>query len=203
MPELISFLSMQFVLQIGESDHNSDPGEDNGPYVDTHHMMEGLQNVGFEYMHTYDEGHSHFSAPWAYLVNFKDAKAKERWYRTAAEIDIELHTRMKRTKSGKPPLRFFDAATMMSYQVPSKAQEATYCRKEAKPSECDRAYFLELGAKKSTAVYSPVFSRHFRQRPAVGESTVLDFYKWCRAAIEVVCAGKSQCAGDTLWGCKC
>ena len=44
---------MQFVLQIGESDHNSDPGQDNGPYVDTHHMMEGLQNVGFEYNRFY------------------------------------------------------------------------------------------------------------------------------------------------------
>lgn len=88
-------------------------------------------------MHNYDEGHSHFHYPWAYLVNFKDAKTRARWYRTSAEIEIELHKRIHRTKSGKPALLFFDASTMMNYQMPSRADETTYCRKEITPWECE------------------------------------------------------------------
>lgn len=75
--------------------------------------------------------------PWSYLVAFKDYKSRAGWHRTAPEIQIALQQRLHKTKSGKPILRYFDAATMVSYQLPSKAQETTYCRKEESPWECD------------------------------------------------------------------
>ena len=40
---------------------------------------------------------------------------KTRWYRTAAEIESELHQRLHKTTSGKPPLRYFDGSVMESY----------------------------------------------------------------------------------------
>jgi len=69
--------------------------------------------------------------PWSYLVALKDYKSKARWHRTAPELQIALRQRLHRTKSGRPVLRYFDATTMVSYQLPSRAQETTYCRQEA------------------------------------------------------------------------
>jgi hypothetical protein len=99
-------------------------------------MLNAWQSVGFESIHEYDEGHSHFSAPWAYLVCFKHSTSRARWYQSAAELNIELHQRLHRTKSGNPALLYFDAPTMMGYQMPTKAQETVYCRSEPKPQEC-------------------------------------------------------------------
>ena len=59
-------------------------------------------------------------------------------YKTSAEIEVELHKRLLRTKSGKPALRFFDASEMIGYQFSPKPDEATYCRKQDTPWECDR-----------------------------------------------------------------
>ena len=75
--------------------------------------------------------------PWSYLVALKEYKSKAGWHRNVPELQIELQQRLYKTKSGLPVLRYFDAATMISYQVPSKAQELTYCRREEEPSECD------------------------------------------------------------------
>ena len=58
-------------------------------------------------------------------------------YKTSAEIEVELHKRLLRTKSGKPALRFFDASEMIGYQFSPKPDEATYCRKQDTPWECD------------------------------------------------------------------
>ncbi len=78
----------------------------------------------------FSKGHSHFYMPWSYLVALKDYKSKARWHRTAPELQIALRQRLHRTKSGRPVLRYFDEATMLSYQLPSRAQETTYCRQE-------------------------------------------------------------------------
>jgi len=127
-----------YVVQLGESDSLQDPSLDMGPARDTAHMINALQNAGFESMHIYDEGHSHFGAPWSYLVCFKDSKLRSRWYQTAAEIDLKLHERLHRSTSiGKPVLLYFDGPTMISYQLPSKAQQTIYCRGEDGPWECN------------------------------------------------------------------
>ncbi len=82
------------------------------------------------------KGHSHFFAPWSYLVCFKNYKSRANWYRTAPELAIELHRRLYGTKSGKPILRYGDASTLTGYQLPSKAQETIFCRREEKADEC-------------------------------------------------------------------
>ena len=75
--------------------------------------------------------------PWSYLVAFKDYTSRAGWHRTAPELQIELQQRLHKTKSGLPVLRYFDAATMVTFQIPSKAQELTYCRSEDEHWECD------------------------------------------------------------------
>jgi len=126
-----------FVVQLGESNALLDTTTEIGPARDTANMMKALQNAGFESMHVYDEGHGHFGQPRSYLVCLKDSESRARWYQTAAEINIELHRRIYKSKSGKPALLHFDAPTMIGYQLPSKAQETAYCRTRDEMSDCD------------------------------------------------------------------
>ena len=130
-----------------------------------------------ELQYAYKKAHSHFYAPWDYLVCFKDSKLRQRWYKTAAEFEIELHERFHRTKSGKPTLLSFDAPTMVSYQVPSKACETVECRKENAPPECQYEYhgfdpelfdptsqnIAYSEQKFFDSVYSPIAERHMRE----------------------------------------
>ncbi len=82
--------------------------------------------------------------PWSYIVALKDYKSRADWYRTGPELQLALQQGLHRTKSGKSSLRYFDAATMVSYQLPSKAQESTYCRGEKNRSMCDKSVGLKL-----------------------------------------------------------
>mmetsp|Transcript_46741 Transcript_46741/g.99177 ORF Transcript_46741/g.99177 Transcript_46741/m.99177 type:complete len:920 (-) Transcript_46741:286-3045(-) len=126
-----------FVVQLGKSKMSTDPPDEIGRFKDTALMIDALEESGFESIHTYDEGHSHFYMPWSYLVAFKEYKSRAGWHRTAPEIQIELQKRLVKTKSGKPVLRYFDAATMIGYQMPPKSSETVFCRKEEKPHECE------------------------------------------------------------------
>ena len=84
-------------------------------------------------------------------------------------MDIQLHTRIHRTKSGSPALKYFDASTMRSYQVPPKVFETVYCRQEDTPATCHELKFnwTALGVdaiptefESQANVYSPVMERH-------------------------------------------
>lgn len=116
-------------------------------------------------MHVYVEAHSGFLAPWSTLVAFKDAGAREKWYRNGAEIELQLQKRILRSKSGGSSLRYFDGATMSSYQVPSRAFEDVHCRQESKPQDCvNTEWFGQTNASdtNNTAAYNPVAERRTR-----------------------------------------
>ena len=144
-----------FVVQMGKSRMLTDPHDEVGRFKQTGLMIKTLEQSGFESIHTYDEGHSHFYMPWSYLVALKDYETKAAWHRTAPEIQIELHQRLHRTKSGNPILRYFDVAMMVGYQVPSKAQEMTQCREDMNgkvPMDCDDI----LGFYKQDRIHLPL-----------------------------------------------
>ena len=99
-------------------------------------MLNKLEEVWFQSIHVYEEGHSHFYTPWQFLVAFKDSSLKGSWYRNAAEIEIELHQRLFRTNSGKPAIRYFDGSIMSNYQMPPKVVATNHCRKGDDKLEC-------------------------------------------------------------------
>lgn len=141
-----------FVVQMGKSRMITDPHD---RFKQTGLMIKTLEQSGFESIHTYDEGHSHFYMPWSYLVALKDYETKAAWHRTAPEIQIELHQRLHRTKSGNPILRYVDVATMVGYQVPSRAQEMTFCREDMNgnvPVDCEYI----LGLYKQDRIHLPM-----------------------------------------------
>lgn len=117
-------------------------------------MIHKLEEVGFQSIHTYDESHCHFYTPWQFLVAFKGdhsnklSRANNYWHhhnrKNSAEIEIDLHQRLHRTKHGKPVLRYFDGDTMRGYQIPPKVVEVNHCRVENAPSECQQQRLEEL-----------------------------------------------------------
>ena len=77
---------------------------------------------------------------------FKDDRSRASWYRTAAQVEVELRRRVHRTRSGGPALLHFDSPTMVGYQVPSKVFETMYCRKvEETPWECYEYLGIDAG----------------------------------------------------------
>jgi spermidine synthase len=144
-----------FVVQMGKSRMLTDPHDEVGRFKQTGLMIKTLEQSGFESIHTYDEGHSHFYMPWSYLVALKDYETRAAWHRTAPEIQIELHQRLHRTKSGNPILRYVDVATMVGYQVPSRALEMVECREDMNgkvPMDCDDI----LGFYKQDRIHLPL-----------------------------------------------
>lgn len=122
-------------------------------------------------LHVYDESHCAFDAPWTLLVALKDPKARENWYRNPAEIELQLQKRILPTRSGGSSLRFFDGATMSSYQVPPSVFQAVHCRQEDTPEDCKRTMRLDNapGSNETVVkdVYDPFFERHNRDNMAV------------------------------------
>ena len=112
-------------------------------------------------IHLYQESHCGFGAPWTTLVAFKDIATRKRWYRSSAEIEFNLSHRILPTKDGKSSLRYFDGATMMSYQIPEKTFEDVHCRQQTKPQDCEEGSIQGLSsAFNASSAYNPVFERH-------------------------------------------
>ncbi|KAL7482045.1 hypothetical protein ACHAW6_008440 [Cyclotella cf. meneghiniana] len=125
------------VVQLGASPDAVDPSDENGPFKNRANMISKLQHLGFQSIHMYEEGHCEFYHPWSILVAFKTYETRANWYRPAAELQIQLRRRIRATRSGRPALLHFDAATMHGYQIPPKSFESVYCRQEREPEECE------------------------------------------------------------------
>jgi len=95
-------------------------------------MLNKLEQVGFQKIYSYDESHCHFYEPWQFIVAFKDSSSAVTCWTmsSAANMEVLLHQRLSRTKSGQPALRYFDGSTMTSFQIPPKVTETNYCRQQ-------------------------------------------------------------------------
>jgi len=84
----------------------------------------------------YEEAHTGFEEPHAFLTVCKSASCRGRWYSEPIVFDDEIYDRTRRTKSKNPTLIHYDGATHHSYQAPPRAWETVYCRREPTPFEC-------------------------------------------------------------------
>lgn len=110
----------------------------------------------------YDEAHADFLAPWSFIVAFKDVTTRKRWYRSSAQIELDLSRRILPNAEGKTSLRYFDGATMKSYQLPGKIFEAVYCRQQEQPHECKHVPHQGINGfnAPSSFSFSPLLERH-------------------------------------------
>jgi hypothetical protein len=67
------------------------------------------------------------------------------WFTNEAAVSLRVQRRSLQTVDGKSPFLYFDGATMMSYQYPSKQSEVVFCRREPTPEGCTggRGYDLD------------------------------------------------------------
>ena len=124
------------VMQLGQAPNLISPPETTGYNEKRGILTQILSKAGFQSINVYEESHCGFFAPWSFLIAAKSEISRKRWYRNNGEIDIDIHKRIVRTHSGKSALKYFDGATMMSYQLPSKAFEAAYCKEDPVPDSC-------------------------------------------------------------------
>jgi hypothetical protein len=131
------------VTHIGEAGNLSDAvdasplpptHEDAAAQVLHHDFIEGLAEAGFESIFEYTESHGRVVlAPWTFVVALKDADTRARWFRSEAQVQLDLHRRSRRLKGNDKelPFQFFDGATFMTYQFPNRIAEETWCRNNA------------------------------------------------------------------------
>ena len=126
------------IVQIGTAPELRDPKPDIGMYQireKLFQIFEGHSDVAS--MHVYEEAKSGFLEPHSFLVVCKHVSCRSNWFARSDEVDYAIHDRIVKTKSGKPGLRFYDGTVQHIYQVPPKAWETVYCRREPAPFECD------------------------------------------------------------------
>ena len=57
----------QLVVQVGAIPQHSDPPDELSVFYNRAAMLKKLEEVGFENINVYDEGHFHFYTPWQFL----------------------------------------------------------------------------------------------------------------------------------------
>jgi hypothetical protein len=124
------------VLPLDESPEVWSADETNSRHRNRASTMHLLEYVGFESIHLYEEGHCGFDGAHLFAVAFKSDRTRKRWFANPAEIDLAIQKRTLRTKSGESILRYFDGATMASYQVPPRSVESVFCHRLPTPSSC-------------------------------------------------------------------
>lgn len=125
-------------IKIGDAPTIHDPVEDKGTYPYRAILMNILEeHEQSAAMFVYEEAHCGFADPQSFLVTCKDSNCRSRWNGESDVTDYQIYARIKETVSGKPALIHFDGSTQVSYQMPPRAWETLYCRREPMPFECN------------------------------------------------------------------
>lgn len=119
-----------FVVQLGvASDAGALPeefGDEKILKAFRHHLLDN----GFAAIKEYEEYHCGFADPWAFMIAMKNSDSLAQFFANDAEVAAEIQGRILPTNSGKPALRWFDGATMATYQIPSRFVEDEWCLSE-------------------------------------------------------------------------
>jgi len=126
------------VMQLGPAPEHMDSDEHISMNKNRPKVFALMQYLGFETVQVYEEVHCGFEDPWTFIIGCKSIKCRDNWYASEAAVQVAMHERLKPTKSGRPPLQFFDGATMSRYHGQTRAWETVFCRDTtAHHEECD------------------------------------------------------------------
>jgi hypothetical protein len=89
--------------------------------------MNALIDEGFQSINVYTESHGRFDTPWKYFVGMKDFSSKSTWMKSEPEIALAVRQRTVSTLSGNSSLKYFDGATMKTYEFPERVMEDKWC----------------------------------------------------------------------------
>jgi hypothetical protein len=122
---------------VGDAPNLLDPPDQYGMSKNRFVFIETLVKLGFESIFNYIEPHCGFGFPWSFFVSFKSAKtSSERWFSSETHFNVEMHKRSIRRKDRQSPFEYFDGATMVSYQRPTKESVSVFCRQTPTPEGC-------------------------------------------------------------------
>ena len=108
------------------------------PRVAVNDFMEKLKDFDFIKIEDYAEGHGGFLGVMTFKIAFKCPSCFTQWHSNQAMIDLAIKERSVPTVDGNIKLfRFFDGATMIGYQYPSRVVENVFCREIPTPPYCD------------------------------------------------------------------
>jgi SET domain len=131
------------VSQFGEDVKFNSAGANFSPRVTEHNFIEKLKDHAFTKIEDYAESHGGFLAVWKYKIAFKCIECSYYlWHSNQATIDLEIRKRTLPVVDGSKEnlLRFFDGATMIGYQYPSRVVENVFCRDFPTPEYCDKMH---------------------------------------------------------------
>jgi len=97
----------------------------------TRRFMEVLAEEGFESIVAFGEASNRKS----FLLAVSNRDARVNWFKNEAEVQLAARNRILPTKSGKEGPLFFDGASMMHYQFPSRVIETAWCREQSHACE--------------------------------------------------------------------
>mmetsp|Transcript_39158 Transcript_39158/g.91230 ORF Transcript_39158/g.91230 Transcript_39158/m.91230 type:complete len:698 (-) Transcript_39158:99-2192(-) len=129
------------IMQLGDSIDLDDAHDAVNGFHTRANVIRVLERYGFESFHVYDEDHCGFFYPWSYVLACKKASCRQNFYRNEAEVNVAIHNKMIRTKSGRHPLKYFDGFTMGMYQTPSRPWQESFCRNTTNSQLCDLGFY--------------------------------------------------------------
>ena len=112
------------------------------PRAPVYDFIEKLKDFDFRKIEDYAEGHGGFLGVMKYKIAFKCTSCFSKWHSNQAMIDLAIKERsMPQLNSSKVKLfRFFDGATMIGYQYPSRVVENVFCREIPTPPFCEASH---------------------------------------------------------------
>jgi len=126
-----------FATHVGAAHTIHDPRADMSIHAPREKFFQLLeQNEQTGAMILYEEAHCGETVPCAFLAVCKNVECRDRWYAEPMVVDYEISVRIKERKDKLPNLVHFDGSTQHSFQIPPRAWEEVYCRREPTPFEC-------------------------------------------------------------------
>lgn len=126
-----------FVAQMGEEIQH-DP---NNIFFEDHSFIAKLLQKDFSSVKLYNEMHGGFFGVWQFMVAMKSFDSRVAWYSNQAEADYALRKRIVASVDGADwPLRYFDGATLMTYQYASRVAETMFCTAGPAHPLCSRQH---------------------------------------------------------------
>ncbi len=123
--------------QLGPSHTIYNPRAEYSHYATRERFMQLLeQNDQTGAMFVYEESHIGLENSIAYLTVCRNVNCRASWYADALVVDYHLSVRMRETKSKQPVLIHYDGTTHQLFQIPPRAWEDVYCRRNPEPAEC-------------------------------------------------------------------
>ena len=164
-------------MQLGVAPSIHDPRADMGMFKEREILINHLEaDPNVKAVFIYEESHAGRWEPNSFLVACRDISCRKQWYAETDEVDYQIYDRIGGTVSEEPSLIHFDGATQRSFQMPPRAWETIYCRREPEPFECA---YRGLDMDKDLFEYDPEDSEAsaFEVRAVAGEDASAVFAK--------------------------